>query len=299
VLHCSNLPISIYRGEIRFAGEAISASGLLDRVQQELNSQIDKMRENGSPLAEVTDIMILTDIILEKEFDRPDDILVYLLARKGCMFNATIFKGLKDVVLGLARNELTEDHLFSAYLRAAFPWDWLRTAGLDTGESSGPRSAERGTPRADPELFSNVSELGSEVSKDKCRPIVIDGEHAGIARIDTGPLREVQLKLNAFINRICSSKHTGNQVFETHVFLSHILETEFYSRDSDRICSPQYVDLLAAASAAEAKSPDAGDALQELTLIAECIARDELSVADLTQFRRSTDRQDDTSTPTD
>ena len=54
-----------------------------------------------------------------------------------------------------------------------------------------------------------------------------------------------------------------------------------------------------AASAAEAKSPDAGDALQELTLIAECIARDELSVADLTQFRRSIDRQDDTSTPTD
>src|SRR5262245_50745323 len=115
------------------------------------------MRENGSPLAEVTDLMILPDITLEKEFDRPDDILVYLLSRQGCTFNVKIFNGLKDVVLGLARNELTEQHLFSAYLRAAFPWDWLRTV-VDSEESSSARPEETGPGPAGPESFSNKSE---------------------------------------------------------------------------------------------------------------------------------------------
>jgi hypothetical protein len=299
VLSCSNLPIWIHRDEIRFAGEVVSASGLLDKLQQELNSCIEKMRENGSPLTEVTDLVILTDIIVEKELDRPVDILVYLLAREGCSVNSTVFDGLRGIVLGLARNELTEQHLFEAYLRAVFPTDWLRTYRRDQepGESSCVHAVDA---RTGSEMSSQGPRPGNEVTKDRRRPIMVDGENAGIGRLDTGPLRELQQKLNAYIDRICSAKNTGNQVFETYVFLEHLLETEFYSRESDCIYSPRYVELLAAADAAGVKNRDVGDVLVELSSIADCVAAGMLSVDDLTQFRRSisTDRQP-SSSPTD
>jgi hypothetical protein len=297
-LHCSNLPISIERGEIRFAGEVMSTSRLLDRVQQELNSLIDKMRENGSPLAEVTDLVFLTDIMLEKEFDRPDDIVVYLLAREGCTFNSMIFDDLRSIVLGIARNELTEEHLFRAFLRAVFPRDWLSTVKLDGGESSGVRQEETSPGGTSPELISHSSAISDGAVQDRHRPIVIDGENAGIWRIDTGALRKVQQKLNVFIDRICSSKSTGNHVVETYVFLDHLLEAEFYARGNDCITSPEKVDLLEAAIVAKAKDDTV---VVELTWIAECIAAGVLSVNDLIELRRSKikDRQRDTSATTD
>jgi hypothetical protein len=110
---------------------------------------------------------------------------------------------------------------------------------------------------------------------DRRRPILIDAENAGIGRIDTGPLRWVQQELNKYIDKICNSINTGNQVFETKLVLHNLLEHKFYN-GGVWILAPLLVDLLI--SIDEAGSTARTDKVYKvLSFVADRIAAGEIS----------------------
>jgi hypothetical protein len=136
MLSRSNLPVRFWGKEIRWDGDEVSPEELLSRIQQELNAKIDEIRQKGSPINTVEDVMMLTEVLLEKDLDRADHLILYLLARPECNFSLHIYETLRDISFGIFYNQLTSDDLFNAYLRAAFPIDWLEQ--LQTTKNSCP-----------------------------------------------------------------------------------------------------------------------------------------------------------------
>ena len=76
---------------------------------------------------------------------------------------------------------------------------------------------------------------------DRRRPILFNG--VGFTRIDTSRLRELQQSFNAYVDRICTSPNTGNQVVETSNLLEYLLEEDFCTRGT-MLISEDIVELL-------------------------------------------------------
>jgi hypothetical protein len=76
---------------------------------------------------------------------------------------------------------------------------------------------------------------------DTRRPILFNG--VGFTRVDTSRLRELQQSFNAYVERICTSPNTGNQVVETTKLLKYLLDTEFCTRGT-MLIAEDIVELL-------------------------------------------------------
>ena len=65
-------------------------------------------------------MLVLQDIMLEKDLDRADEMIVYLLARPGCNFDFGLYSRLKEISMSVVRNELTGEQLFALFFSVAF-----------------------------------------------------------------------------------------------------------------------------------------------------------------------------------
>jgi hypothetical protein len=119
-LRCENFPVTIAGETVYSNHEKITSVDLLEKLQRFLNSYIDQIRNEGCPLQKVADLLVLQDIMLEKDLDRADDMIVYLLARPGCNFDFGLYGRLKEIAMSVVRNELTGDQLFSLWYSVAF-----------------------------------------------------------------------------------------------------------------------------------------------------------------------------------
>ena len=119
-LRCENLSVTISGDTIYANREKITALDLLNGIQKSLNHHIDILREDGCPLQKIADLLVLQDIMLEKELDRADEMIVYLLARPGCNFDFGLYSRLKEISMSVVRNELTGEQLFALFFSVAF-----------------------------------------------------------------------------------------------------------------------------------------------------------------------------------
>jgi hypothetical protein len=122
-LRCENLPVTI-AGETIYANhEKITAQDLLNRLEKVLTRRIESIREDGYPLEKIADFLVLQDIMFEKDLDRADEMIVYLLARPGCNFDFALYDRLKEIAMALIHNKLTGDQLFRLFsMVSSYRW---------------------------------------------------------------------------------------------------------------------------------------------------------------------------------
>jgi len=116
---------------------------------------------------------------------------------------------------------------------------------------------------------------------DRRRPIAFNG--VVFQRVDTDPLRKLQQEVNAYIDRICTSANTGNQVYETTNLLRHLLQTEFCTRGTLMV-SKELVELLVSIRKV-GNEPDeyitTSDVLEALLQVSEAINTEKISLDQL------------------
>src|SRR6187401_3680395 len=76
---CSNLELNC-RMKSHGGKEEDVPKELLDALEKEINSHIEFLRRSGCPKHKIVDLATLIDIMLEKDLDRLDRILLYRLS---------------------------------------------------------------------------------------------------------------------------------------------------------------------------------------------------------------------------
>jgi hypothetical protein len=249
---CLNLGLRFfYDGEQYHRRQPVSLPELLDELQKEINSQIDSLRRSGFPKQKIVDLASLIDIMLEKDLDRLDRMLLYRLSSQNGRFDPRLFHWLESLAMAYWVNQLTEGDLCRLLTQRTFTNE-TENSKSGTEASNSHRTEEEltpasGEPRGDAQIQPNRD------SVDELRPIaVFDEELHNFVRIDTEPLRKVQAQVNDFINRICSSRSAGFEVFYVCRVLAHFVDTDFSGmgvlndllESANRPASGSYYDVL-------------------------------------------------------
>jgi len=123
--------------------------------------------------------------------------------------------------------------------------------------------------------------LSYEKVVDRCRPIAFNGSF--FQRMNTEPLRRLQQEFNGYVDRICTSGNTGNQVYDTTKLLAYLLKTGFCTRGTLSI-SQDIVELLISIRKVE-NEPDeyinSIDVLRALRRVSEAINTEKISLGQL------------------
>ena len=224
--------------------EKTSNTEILDILQQEINREIESIREGGSPKAKIADLALLTDIMKEKDLDRVDRILLYKFVKQKGSVDLELFCWLEDILMLVRFNKIK--------------WEDLRDLLHQIGWSQAQLEAQNNASMQ--KRISHVESDGREdgrntVITDQHRPIIFNGDSMEYSRIDTEPLRIAQAALNGFIDRICSAEDSGHLVDQVSELLRYLVDTEFF-------CSHLVSDMLMACHPGSESYADAVKALR-------------------------------------
>jgi hypothetical protein len=129
---CSNLPFR-FSDESQFhAEEKVSLPELLAALQKEINSHIESLRGNGCPKQKIVDLATLIDIMLEKDLDRLDRMLLYRLSSQNGRFDPRLFQWLESLAMAYWFHQLTEDDLSRLLSQLAYPSTENSKSGAET-----------------------------------------------------------------------------------------------------------------------------------------------------------------------
>ncbi len=199
-------------------------SKLLDDLQQEIHEEIERIRKTGCPRSKIADLALLMDIMLEKDFDRIDRILIYRIAKEKEKTDLGLIYWMDDI-LRLVRHtgvDITELHSWLTEM-ACRKWETSTAFPTPTKELSNPADT--------------VGNGSKKIIVDQHRPIAYDDNSGEFIRVDTESLRSIQAQLNDFIDYVCSAEETGNLVVDMCDLLEHLLDTNFF-------CSGFISDML-------------------------------------------------------
>ena len=219
-----NLSLSFGSYDNSHNWKEVPNSKLLDNLQQEIHEEIERIRQTGCPRSKIADLALLMDIMLEKDLDRTDRILVYRIAKEKEKTGLGLIYWLEDI-LRLVRYtgvDVTELH------------SWLVEMACRKWETS------TAFPIPMEELSNTAYTVGNGSKKiiaDQHRPIAYDDNAGEFVRVDTEPLRRIQAELNDFIDRICCAEDTGALVVDMSDLLKVLLDTNFF-------CSDWITDML-------------------------------------------------------
>jgi hypothetical protein len=221
---CSNLPFR-FSDESQFhAEEKVSLPELLAALQKEINSHIESLRGNGCPKQKIVDLATLIDIMLEKDLDRLDRMLLYRLSSQNGRFDPRLFQWLESLAMAYWFHQLTEDDLSRLLSQLAYPSTENSKSGAETLNS---HSKEVELTPASGKSDGGVQTGPNRSCVDEGRPIAFEEAPCEFVRVDMEPLRKVQAQVNDFINRLCSSRSFSTEVFYICRVLSHVVDTDF------------------------------------------------------------------------
>ena len=248
---CLNLGLRFfYDGEQYHRRQPVSLPELLDELQKEINSQIDSLRRSGFPKQKIVDLASLIDIMLEKDLDRLDRMLLYRLSSQNGRFDPRLFHWLESLAMAYWFNQLTELDLCRLLTQRTLTNE-TENSKSGTEASNSHRTEEELTPVSG-EPSGDAQIQPSRDSVDELRPIAFDEELGDFVRVDTEFLRKIQARVNDSIDRICSSRNTGIEVFYVSRVLAHFVATDFWGmgivsqllESANRPSSGSYGDVL-------------------------------------------------------
>jgi hypothetical protein len=105
---------------------------LLAALQKEINSHIESLRGNGCPKQKIVDLATLIDIMLEKDLDRLDRMLLYRLSSQNGRFDPRLFQWLESLAMAYWFHQLTEDDLSRLLSQLAYPSTENSKSGAET-----------------------------------------------------------------------------------------------------------------------------------------------------------------------
>jgi hypothetical protein len=221
---CSNLPLRFSDALQFHAGEEASLPELLAALQKEINSHIESLRRNGCPKQKIVDLATLIDIMLEKDLDRLDRMLLYRLSSQNGRFDPRLFQWLESLALAYWFHEFTEDDLWRLLSHLAYPSTENSRSGAETLNS---HSKEVELTPASGKADGGAQTEPNRSYVDEVRPIAFEEAPCEFVRVDMEPLRKVQAQVNDFINRLCSSRSFSTEVFYVCRVLAHVVDTDF------------------------------------------------------------------------